>query len=208
LNGYEAGYRDLLSRNVYLDIAAFYNHYHDLFSEEFAGEPFFETDPPYLNLSEPLHLLLPAQFGNGLLGYTKGVEIAPEWRLKEFLRLRGSYSFLHMNIGRAPHSGDLGTAPGIVGSSPQHEGSVQLSVDLSKRFQVDFDFRAISGLPGQGVPAYSTGDARFGWRLSRELDLSLVGQNLFQPSHAEFGGDPAGLVFIRRNAYARLTWTK
>ncbi len=26
------------------------------------------------------HLLLPAQFRNGLLGTTKGVEIAPEWR--------------------------------------------------------------------------------------------------------------------------------
>lgn len=208
LNGYEVGYRDLLGRNVYVDIAAFYNHYHDLFSEEITGEPFLETTPPYLNTTEPLHLLLPAQFGNGLLGYTKGVEIAPEWRPKDFLRLRGSYSFLHMNLGRAPHSGDIGSAPGIVGSSPQHQASIQISADLSKRFQLDFDYRAVSGLPGQGVPAYSTGDARFGWRITPELDFSVVGQNLFQPSHAEFGGDPAGLVFIERNAYARLTWSK
>jgi iron complex outermembrane recepter protein len=208
LNGYEAGYRNLVGRNVYVDIAAFYNHYHDLFSEDITGEPFVETTPPYLTTPEPLHLLLPAQFGNGLLGYTKGGEIAPEWRPKDFLRLRGSYSFLHMNLGRAPHSADIGSAPGIVGSSPQHQAAVQMAVDLSKRFQLDFDFRAVSGLPGQLVRAYSTGDARLGWRISHELELSIVGQNLFQPSHAEYGGDPEGLVFIERNAYARLTWRK
>ena len=37
----------------------------------------------------PAHLLLPAQFGNGLLGYTKGVEIAPEWRPTDFLAAAG-----------------------------------------------------------------------------------------------------------------------
>jgi iron complex outermembrane receptor protein len=216
LNGYEAGYRDLLGRNFYVDVAAFYNHYHDLFSEEFTGAPFFETTPPYPNTPEPLHYLLPAQFGNGLLGYTKGGEIAPEWRPRDFFRLRGSYSFLHMNLGKAPHSGDVGTAPGIVGSSPQHQASVQTSVDFSKRFQADFDFRAVSALPGQTVPgfanlyvhAYTTADARFGWRISRELDLSIVGQNLFQPSHAEFAGDPGPLVLIKRSAYAQLTWSR
>ncbi|MGB6941234.1 MAG: TonB-dependent receptor [Bryobacteraceae bacterium] len=202
LNGYELGYRDLLGPNLYLDIAAFYNHYHDLFSEDITGAPYLETTP------EPVHFLLPAQFGNGLLGYTKGVEIAPEWRPKDFLRLRGSYSFLHMNLGRAPNSEDVGTAPGIVGSSPQHQVSVQLAVDFSKRFQADVDYRYVSVLPGQLVPAYSTADARFGWRISRQFDLSIVGQNLLQPSHPEDGGDPGPLVLIRRSAYARLTWSK
>ena len=208
LNGFELGYRDLLGRNIYVDIAAFYNHYHDLFSEDITGAPYLETTPPYLGTPEPLHLLLPAQFGNGLLGYTKGVEVAPEWRPKDFLRLRGSYSFLHMNLGRAPHSEDVGSAPGIVGSSPQHQAAVQMAVDLSKRFQLDFDYRVVSELAAQHVPTYSTGDARFGWRISREFDLSIVGQNLFQPSHAEYLADPSGLVFIKRNAYARLTWSK
>jgi hypothetical protein len=53
------------------------------------------------------------------------------------------------------------------------------------------------------VPAYSTGDARTGWRLSRRIDLSLAGQNLFQPAHVEYGGDPYGLVRIKRSVYAK-----
>ncbi len=202
LNGYEVGYRRLLGKNVYLDATGFYNHYHDLFSEDLAGAPFLETIP------SPVHLLLPAQFRNGLLGYTKGLEIAPEWRPKDFWRLRGSYSFLHMNVGRSPNSGDVGTVPTIVGSSPQHQATIQSAFDISKKLQVDFTYRYVSALPGQMIGAYSTGDARIGWRFSRQFELSLVGRNLFQPSHYEYGGDPLGLVGIKRSIYAKLTWSR
>jgi iron complex outermembrane recepter protein len=202
LNGYELGYRRLLGRNLYVDIAGFYNHYHDLFSEDLTGEPFLETDPA------PAHLLLPAQFRNGLYGYTKGAEIAPEWRPTDFWRLRGSYSYLHMNLGRSPHSGDVGTAPGIVGSSPQHQVTAQSAFDLTKKLQLDLVYRYVSALPGQMVPRYSTGDARIGWRFTRQLELAVAGRNLFQPSHFEYGGDPLGLVGIKRSVYAKLTWSR
>jgi iron complex outermembrane receptor protein len=202
LNGYELGYRRFVSKKIYVDLTGFYNHYHDLFSEDLIGQTYLESDP------EPVHFLLPAHFGNGLLGYTKGVEVAPEWSPTTFLRLRGSYSFLHMNIGRAPHSADVGSAPGIVGSSPQHQASVQLAVDFSKRLQLDLAYRYVSTLPAYQVPSYSTGDARFGWRLTNQFELSLIGENLLQPSHPEFGGDPGPLIGIKRSAYARLTWSK
>ncbi len=202
MNGYEVGYRRLLSKNLSVDIASFYNHYHNLFDEEITGGFALEDTPA------PPHLLLPAQFGNGLLGNTKGVEIAPEWRLATFWRLRGSYSYLHMNIEPGPHSLDIGTAPGIVGASPQHQAVVTSSFNLSKTLQLDLTYRYVSALPAQLVPAYSTGDVRFGWRFSREFELSLVGQNLFQPNHGEFAGDPGPLVGIRRGAYAKLTWRR
>jgi iron complex outermembrane receptor protein len=202
MNGYEVGYRRLLSKNLSVDVASFYNHYHNLFDEEITGGFSVEDSPA------PPHLLLPAQFGNGLLGNTKGVEIAPEWRLATFWRLRGSYSYLHMNIEPGPHSLDIGTAPGIVGASPQHQAVVMSSFNLSKTLQLDVTYRYVSALPAQLVPAYSTGDVRFGWRFSREFELSLVGQNLFQPSHGEFAGDPGPLVGIRRGAYAKLTWRR
>jgi iron complex outermembrane receptor protein len=202
LNGYELGYRRVLGSKLYVDVAGFYNHYHDLFSEDFAGPTFLETSPA------PPHFLLPAQFRNGLLGTTKGVEISPEWRPADFWRLRGSYSYLHMNLEKAPNSGDVGTAPGIVGSSPQHQVTIQSAFDLSKKLQLDLTYRYVSALPGQMVPAYSTGDARIGWRIGRQFELSLAGRNLFQPSHAESGGDPGPLVGIKRSVYAKLTWSR
>lgn len=202
MNGWELGYRRVIGKTFSVDIASFYNHYHDLFDEEFTGPVFLEDNPP------PPHYLIPAQFGNGLLGYTKGVEIAPEFRPVDRWRLRGAYSFLHMNIGRAPNSRDIGTAAGIVGSSPQNQVWVQSLLDISKSFQLDLTYRYVSALPAEAVPAYTTGDARLGWRLSRLLDLSLVGHNLLQPYHFESAGDPGPLVGIRRSAYLKLTWTR
>ncbi len=202
LNGYELGYRTLIGKKVFVDVTGFYNRYHDLFSEDIIGSTFLETDPA------PAHFLLPAHFGNGLYGYTKGAEIAPEWRPRDFWRLRGSYSYLHMNIGKSPGSQDAGSAPGIVGSSPQHQATVQSAFDISKRVQLDLTYRYVGGLAGQQIRGYSTGDARIGWNLSRQLELSLVGQNLFQPSHFEYGGDAFGLVGIERSVYAKLTWRR
>jgi iron complex outermembrane recepter protein len=202
LNGYELGYRRLVTPKLYVDAAGFYNHYHDLFSEDITGQTFVETR------SGSTHFLLPAQFRNGLRGATKGVEITPEWRPAAIWRLRGSYSYLHINLDKAPGSGDVGSAPGIRGSSPQHQVTVQSALDLSKKLQLDLTYRYVSALPGQLVPAYSTADARLGWRVSGPLELSLSGRNLFQPSHAEYGTDPGPLIGIRRSAYATITWRR
>ena len=200
MNGYELGYRRLITKTLYVDLSGFYNHYSDLFSEDITGSPFLESDPA------PTHILLPAEFGNGLLGTTKGVEIAPEWRPTHFWRLRGSYSYLQMDLERSRNSLDIGTAAGIEGSSPKHQAMVQSGFDISKNFTLDFSYRYISSLPGQKVEAYSTADTVFGWRFHEHFRLSLVGKNLLQPRHAEDGGDPGPLVLIKRSAYAKLTW--
>lgn len=202
LNGYELGFRQMVGKHIYVDIAGFYNHYHDLFSEDIIGSPFQEDTPP------PPHLLLPAQFGNGLKGNTKGVEISPEWRPTNWWRLRGSYSFLNMSLERGPNSLDIGTAPIIEGSSPQHQVFAQSSFDITAKFQLDLDYRYVSALPKKTVPAYSTADARFGWRLSQRLRLELSGRNLLQPYHYEYMDDPGPLVGIKRAGFIRLSYTR
>jgi iron complex outermembrane receptor protein len=213
MNGYELGYRRLFGKRFLTDTSSFYNHYHDLFDEEILGEPSLETTEPGVSAPAPAHYLLPAQFGNGLLAYTRGIEVSPEWRPTSYWRLRGSYSYLHMDVYKAPGSIDVGTAPGIQGSSPAHQVTVQSQLDIAKKIQLDLTFRYVSALPGQMVPAYSTGDARLGWQLSRHVELSFVGNNLLQPSHFEDGGDPsvAGtglLVGIRRSGYAQISWRR
>ncbi len=203
LRGYETGYRRLLGRNFYVDLAAFFNHYSDLFSEDITGPAFVETNPP------PTHLLLPAEFGNGLLGTTEGIEVAPEWKPLSFWRLRGSYSFLEMHIKKSPDSQDIGTAPFIQGSSPQHQATVQSYLDFAKRFSLDLTYRYVSALPALKVGAYSTGDVRFACQLNQQFEFSVVGQNLFQPYHSEFGGtDPGPTVGVKRGVYGQITWKK
>ncbi|MGH9702090.1 MAG: TonB-dependent receptor plug domain-containing protein, partial [Candidatus Acidiferrales bacterium] len=202
LNGYELGYRRLVGKKIYVDFSAFYNDYDDLFSEEITGPPFVETTP------QPTHLLLPAQFRNGLLGNTTGAEIAPEWKPTSFWRLRGSYSYLHMDLKRHSTSQDVGTAPIIEGSSPQHQVLVQSSLDLPKRFSFDLSYQFISSLPAQKVDSYSKLDSRIGWRFSEQFEFAVVGQNLLQPRHVEFSGEPGPPVAIKRSFYAKITWIR
>jgi iron complex outermembrane receptor protein len=202
LNGYEIGYRRLLGSKIYFDLAAFYNHYGNLFSQDITGSPFVETDPA------PTHILLPAQFGNGLLGTTRGVEIAPEWRPMTSWRLRASYSFLQMELRKGRNSQDIGTAPFIEGSSPRHEVSVQSGLDLTKLLSLDFTYRYISALTRQSIRAYSTADAHIAWQATPNFQFSVSGQNLLQPHHFESGNDPGPSVGIKRSVYGKITWTR
>jgi iron complex outermembrane receptor protein len=202
MNGFELGFRQLIGANFFVDVASFYNHYNDLFSQEITGPAFLEQTPA------PEHLLLPARFGNGLKGITKGIEISPEIRPWQFWRLRGSYSYLHMNIERTPGSLDIGSAPGVIGSSPHHQVSIMSSFDMTKHLSLDLTYRYVSALPAQLVESYQTGDVRFGWRITQNLSADLVGQNLFQPYHSEFGTDPGGLVGIKRSGFLKITFAK
>jgi iron complex outermembrane receptor protein len=199
LIGYEAGYRNLVSPKFHVDIAAFYNNYEHLLSIE-PGAPFSESSPP------PPHVIIPFSFRNGLLGNTAGFEIAPDWTPTHTWRLRGSYSYLHMDLNKEASSLDASTVNSTQGSSPHHQVEIQSSLDLPKKLEFDQTFRYVSALPAQLVGAYTTADVRFSWHTTRSLDLSVVGQNLFQPHHAEFGGDPGSLVGIERSAYVKLTW--
>ncbi len=202
MNGFEAGFRHLIGRKLYFDIATFYNRYDDLFSQEIAGPPFLETTP------QPAHLLIPAQFRNGLYGATTGYEVAPEWRPLEAWRLRGSYSYLVMDLHTQAGSQDLGSAPVVEGTSPRHRVIVQSAFTLPKNVEIDLTYRFVSSLPGQSIPEYSTGDARIGWRILPELDVSVIGRNLLQPWHLQFASDPGPPVGIRRAVLVRLTWAR
>lgn len=200
MDGYEIGFRRLIGKHLYVDVAGFFNQYNNLFSEDIIDPPFVENSPP------PAHVLLPADFGNGLEGSTIGGEIAPEWRPTSFWTLKGSYSYLHMVLKKSPGSLDVGDPANTTGSSPQHQVMTQSSLDLPKRVSFDLMFRYVSALPAQSIHAYSTADARLGWSVGRHLELSVVGSNLLQPSHIEFGSDPGPDVAIRRNVYGKIVW--
>ncbi len=201
LLGYEAGFRSLLSQTLSIDIAAFVNDYDHLQSLE-PGTPFMEQ------IGGNEALILPYFNGNGVKGTTAGIEIGPDWKPKPWWRLQGSYSYLHMALQLAKGSMDTATVAQNEGSSPHQQVKVQSYFDLSRNLELSLTFRYIGVLPYYQVSGYATGDARFAWRPARQVEFAVVGQNLLQPHHVEYGGDPAGLVGIRRSAYASLTFRK
>jgi iron complex outermembrane receptor protein len=201
LIGYEFGYRTYMKKTGFISIAAFHNRYDDLLSvESLPTTP--ETNPP------PARLVLPLNLRNGVKAVTSGVELATLWDIRKWWRVRGSYSFVGIDARNKRISNDASTVRQLEGDSPAHKAIVQSEFNLPKGFEIDLTWRAVSRILNQQVPGYSTGYARIGRRITSGLDLSLVGQDLLQPSHVEYGGNPGPQVRIRRSAYLKLTWTR
>jgi iron complex outermembrane receptor protein len=204
LLGIEAGYRKLITGQIYLDVSIFHNNYRNLQSFG-ASVASTENSPP------PPHLVLTIPYANAIAGTTNGIEIAPSWQPTPWFRLTGSYSFvgidLHANAPSLDIS-DTGSVNTYEGSTPHHQVEVQSTFNLPKGFEFDQFYRYASALPAQKVEAYSTVDFHFGWNYGRHIKVAVVGQNLLQPHHNEWGtGDPAQTPLgIRRAAYAKITW--
>lgn len=202
LIGYEAGYRTQINNNVFVDFTAFYNTYNDL---QGYGPPF----PALAATPPPAHLFFVLPYANVIEGSTVGTEIAPNWKITHWWQVRGSYSFLHMHLKDKPGFTDVGNLlSSYLGSSPSSLVGFQSLFNLPKHFELDAMYRYSSALPAQGVGAYSSADVRMGWRGGEGLDFSVIGQNLLQPSHNEFGGDPGPLVGIKRSVYGKITWRR
>ena len=198
--GYEAGYRTLLHDRVFLDLTAFRNQYSRL--QSFSA--------PMLSVSGG-DVFITIEYQNQIGGTTTGFEIAPEAALTSWWRLNTSYSFLSSNFHANGPTSDI-SATGSVStyekSSPKHMVTVDSIVNLPGKFEFDQMYRFVSALPAQKVSDYQTMDLHFGRVLGKHFRFAVVGQNLFQPHHYEWGtGDPTQRpVGIERAAYAQLTF--
>ncbi len=195
LLGYEAGYRTLITPKLYLDFAGFHNNYDGL-EGSVAYSVFYEDSPP------PFRAVVDVPITNVDHATTNGFEAGPDWQPLSWWRLNGSYAYLNIHAGGE----DSGTAATDAGSSPRHQITLQSSMDLPKHFEFDQTYRYVSGLPAQAVGGYNTADVHRAWHATRHFEVSLVGQNLLQPYHAEFGNNSGVLVGIKRSVYAKLTW--
>jgi len=201
LFSYETGYRAQWTSRVYLDWVAFYNVYKDL--EGYGPYTVVTvTDPP------PLDDVFVLPYENVVEGRTVGTEVAPNWMVSSWWKLRGSYSLLHWDLKDRPGYTDVGNLlMNYTGASPAHQANVQSIVKLPGHVEFDQAYRFVDALPAYSVHTYNTVDGRLDWRPGKGFDLSCSGQNLLRPSHPEFGGNPGPLAGIKRSVIASITWS-
>ncbi|HWF90851.1 MAG TPA: TonB-dependent receptor [Terriglobales bacterium] len=201
LLGYEAGYRRLINSKLYLDISIFHNNYNNLMSLG-AETLTADADPA------PAHLTIHFPWANGIEGNADGVEFAPDWQPVKWWQLRASYAYLNLDLKNMPGNVDTSSVSSDEGSSPHNQISFESRFNLPKGFEFDQTYRYVSALPADLVKAYSTADAHLSWRATKQIELSIVGENLLQPQHDEFTSSPAPLVGIKRSVYAQITWRR
>ena len=143
--------------------------------------------------------------GNKMEGTGDGLEAWGSYQAARSWRLSAGAFFLRQRLRLKPDSGDtLGVS--AAGNDPAHQWLLRSSFDLPNRTELDIGVRRVGALPNPSVPAYTAADIRFAWRLLRELEIALVGQNLFASSHAE-SGSAATRSEMARGAYVKLKWT-
>lgn len=164
---YEVGYRGQPMRRVSYSVTAFHADYDHLRSQE--------IDPSGTFLF----------FGNEMEGSTRGVEMWGTYQAAQNWRLSGGVSLLDMDLRRKPGSTDP-VGPLALGNDPSYQWLVRSALDLTPKHEIDITVRRVGALPDPAVPAYTAVDARLGWRISKNAELSLALHNLIGGTHPEF----------------------
>jgi iron complex outermembrane recepter protein len=200
LMAYEVGYRTQATERFSWDIATFYNVYDNLIGSIAFPPPKDEFDPL------PAHKVLPIVFENSGAAHSYGAELSTNWKATERWRLTANYTLLRMVVdGAAGQSNDPG-------KNPAHQVFLRSSWDLREDLDFDMTFRYVDCLTMLGVPSYMTMDLRLAWRPRKNLELAVVGQNILQAYHYEFGPSTEALgneaTEVPRSVYGAVTWRR
>ncbi|HEY1717874.1 MAG TPA: TonB-dependent receptor [Verrucomicrobiae bacterium] len=195
LIAYELGYRAQLGAKTSASVSTFYNDYNDLRS--------LSPGPPPFGL--------PYTFANNLKGDTYGFEISADYQLFDWWRLHGGYDFLQENIYVKPGQTDLDNALDET-ADPKNQVFLRSSMDLPFHTELDVNARWIdtvrndnNGVAGT-VPAYAEMDVRLGWHATKNLEISVVGQNLLHAQHPEAGFPDSSQEQITRSVYGKIAY--
>ena len=148
---------------------------------------------------------LPVTFANGVKGNSRGVELSSIHQITPSWRLRAGYTWLRKDLSLKPGSQDTNRAT-AESDDPDHQFQLQSSFTLPGRVELDLTGRYVDELTMRPVPAYTQLDVRLAWRPTPSLELSVVGQNLLDPSHPEFVPSSPSPREIERSLYGKVAW--
>jgi iron complex outermembrane recepter protein len=187
LIAYELGYRADLNRRLTLSLSTFFHDYDELRSVE-----------PIPGAPGTLIIL------NGLSAETYGAELSTIWRAADFWRLRFGYTLFEKDITVEAADVNRGTGEG---NDPHHQFLLHSILTLPGNVEFDSFFRYVDRLnqPGPTVPSYFSLDLRLAVHPAENIEIALVGQNLLDRRHAEFG-PVATRQEIPRSVYGKVTW--
>jgi iron complex outermembrane recepter protein len=181
---YEAGWRSRPHESVVISLAAFFNEYDDIRTTSL-GPPFF--------------------IENNAHGEICGLELEGTWQATAQWRVQFGYTLLQEDLRVKPGRTDLNSGQGEL-FDPEQQFQLRSSWDVSDVVELDvwlrYVDRIINNARGfQTVPDYVAVDARIGWSVFEHLELTLVGQNLLDDQHLEFG-----FREIERSVYGKAIW--
>src|SRR5262249_21663402 len=150
-----------------------------------------------------------ATFANDQSAQSWGFEFSGNFQVKEWWRLRGGYTYL----GKSFQFESVRVFPGsdtFEADDPHNQAQIQSFMDLPGHFHLDIVGRYVDKLTATlvtpRIPAYVTFDTRFS-RQFKYFEIAIVGQNLSEDNHLEFGS-PGSSREIPRSVYGKITFRR
>jgi iron complex outermembrane receptor protein len=196
LTSYELGYRGRPMTSMSITASAFRNHYDDLLSTDLLPQ-FSEAD----------RLIIPVTFGNGVHGWSRGVELTADVRARSWWRITANYSYLTVDAAKDPDGSDVSQVATYEGTVAHHQFQLASSLDLRGGWSLDGAVRRISRLASGAIPAYATANVRVARQLGSGLEVWFAGQDLLQRRHVEWPS-AGGTVAIERSVSLGLAWRR
>jgi iron complex outermembrane receptor protein len=183
---FELGYRGQPLDGLSYSATLFHNRYDHLRTQEIDPTGTFIT------------------FGSLMEGQATGIEMWGSYQMNPAWRMSAGFTALHETLRLKPGSNDL-AGPGTADKDPAHTFQLRSSYTIDDARELEAGVRKVAALDNPAIPAYWALDARFGWRLRRNLELSVVGRNL-NGGHGEYGA-LATRAELDRALWVKLVWT-
>ena len=228
LTALEFGYREQLTPTLRIDTTVFVNHYDDLVA--YVNNPNcggldhvtpidLDPDPNVVReicvydvapSSGQYVFETPSSFGNGLSANTYGFEIVADWQARDWWKLQFTYSWLQVDGFRSETdaSGYLAQNETLIETlSAPHTANIRSTMNLPNQWYFDTWLRYMDNMKNAGIGAHTALDVRIAKKY-RDVEFSLVGQNLFTKQRQEFREIFSGLgqTEIQESWYAQIRW--
>lgn len=168
---YELGMRGRVRSNVVMDASLYLNEYKDVLGT-YSGVPGFD---PVTG-----HLVLPLYAQNNSQAVVYGGELSVNWHPLDNWRLMLGYSLSKFDVET------VGTQLEADTLNADHKFVLNSYYNPVSNVELDASVIYHNNLRGAGVDAFVTTDVRAGWFVSDNIELSVVGRNLFDDKHQEF----------------------
>jgi iron complex outermembrane recepter protein len=191
---YELGYRAQVTPRASVTLSTYYNDYNDVRSTGFTPAT-----------------IIPFYFQNNVAGHTYGAEWSGNYQVLDDWSLHLGYDLLQEKLHVKPGQFDLNDALNET-SDPQQQVALRSSAKLPGGIEFDTALRWVDKLLTNNgstlgvVPSYFGLDSRLAWHSANGIELSVVGQNLLQPRHVEYGFPSPLREQIDRSIFGKIAW--
>lgn len=199
LIAYEIGYRNQITQAFSIDTAAYFNDYDKLAA--------FNTLTPFVvnDGVNPPYLFRPYNYLNAVEGQIYGFELTAGWNIRRNWKLSANYSYNDINL----HSdnANLVNPEADENGTPHHQASLRSNWDVNEKLSLNTSLYYVGEMNQNNTGDYVRVDMNLGWKINDSMQFNLVGQNLLEDRHREYGSSTGiNATEIERSIFAKLTW--